>query len=282
MTATALVNQVGAASGALAFDAVGPPGVVAVRQWVSAAVLLPIARPPVRRLTRAQWWPVLLLAAVFGTMNLSLYTAVDRIGLGPAVTLEFLGPLGVALAGSRTRRDLLIAAAAATGVYVLVLPGPASDLVGIAAGVLAACAWAGYILLNRLAGSRLPGLQAPAIASGLCAVAFSPVLVVQAAQGRLTGAPLLAAVGAGVLASAVPYAADLLVLRRVSPRVFGVAMSVHPVMAALAGMVLLGQVLAVHAWIGMGIVVLANATAVAGSVAGTTRKDADAAATSPR
>ena len=137
MLGSALSNQVGAH----AFAAVGPPGVVAVRQVVAAVVLMPMARPRVRHLTWPQWWPVLLLAAVFGCMNLSLYTAIDRIGLGLAVTLEFLGPLAVALAGSRSRRDLLIAAAAAVGVYVLVLPGPSSDYLGLGLGLLAAACW---------------------------------------------------------------------------------------------------------------------------------------------
>ncbi|WP_298803729.1 hypothetical protein [uncultured Pseudokineococcus sp.] len=95
-----------------------------VRQVVAEAVLPPLARPPLRRSTWSQWWPVLLLALVFAGMNLALYTAVDRIGLALAVTLEVLGPLGVALAASRSRRDLLTALVAAAGVYLLVLPGP--------------------------------------------------------------------------------------------------------------------------------------------------------------
>ena len=207
-------------------------------------MLLPVARPPLRRMTWPQWWPVLLLAAVFGCMNLSLYTAIDRIGLGLAVTLEFLGPLAVALAGSRSRRDLLIAAAAAAGVYVLVLPGPSSDYLGLGRGRCSAAAcWAAYILLNRVAGARLPGLQAPAVATGLCALAYLPVLVLVAAGGRLTAAAVGYAVAAGVLASVVPYAADLIALRFVPARFFGVFMSVHPVLAALVGTVLLGQFL---------------------------------------
>src|SRR3954454_13218100 len=119
MVASAASNQAGAAIGAHAFGAIGPAGVVAVRQFVAAAVLLPVARPPVRRFTWAQWWPTLLLGLVFAVMNLCLYTAIDRIGLALAVTLEFLGPLAVALSGSRTRLDLLGAVAAGAGVYVL-------------------------------------------------------------------------------------------------------------------------------------------------------------------
>lgn len=263
MLGSALSNQVGAALGAHAFGAVGPPGVVAIRQVVAASVLLPTARPTLRRMPWAQWWPVLLLATVFGCMNLSLYTAIDRLGLGLAVTLEFLGPLAVALAGSRSRRDLLMAVVAAAGVYVLVLPGPSSDYLGIGIGLLAGVCWAAYILLNRLAGARLPGLQAPAVATGLCALAYLPVLAVVAATGRLTWAATGCAVAAGVLASVVPYAADLIALRFVPARFFGVFMSVHPVLAALVGTALLGQVLGLHAWAGIAVVVVANATAVA-------------------
>jgi inner membrane transporter RhtA len=265
MLGSALSNQVGAAVGAHAFGAIGPAGVVAVRQVVAAAVLLPAARPPVLRMTRAQWWPVLLLAVVFGCMNLSLYTAIDHIGLGLAVTLEFLGPLGVALAGSRSARDLLIALAVAAGVYVLVLPGPSSDWLGLGLGLLAAGCWAGYILLNRTAGARLPGLQAPAVATTLCALAYLPVVVVLGTQGRLGGAALAEALTAGVLSSVVPYAADLTALRYVPARFFGVFMSVHPVLAALVGTVLLHQLLALHEWAGIAVVVAANAAAVSTS-----------------
>jgi inner membrane transporter RhtA len=263
MLGGALSNQTGAALGAHAFPAIGPIGVVAVRQLVAAAVLVPVARPPFRRMTWAQWWPTLLLAAVFATMNLSLYTAIDRIGLSLAVTLEFLGPLSVALAGTRTRLDLLIAVAAGVGVYVLVLPGPTSDYVGLALALVAAGCWASYIVLNRMLGGRLPGLQAPAAASSVSALVYLPVLVVLVADGKMRGAPLGYALCAGVLSSAVPYAADLVALRRVSQRFFGVFMSINPVIAAVAGILLLQQHLALHEWIGIAIVVLANALAVA-------------------
>ncbi|SDS99310.1 inner membrane transporter RhtA [Actinoplanes derwentensis] len=262
MLGSAASNQLGAAVGAHAFAAIGPAGVVAVRQFVAAAVLLPVARPDLRRFTWAQWWPTLLLGLVFATMNLSLYTAVDRIGLGLAVTLEFLGPLAVALAGSRGRIDLLCAAGAGLGVYVLVLPSGSSDWTGIGCGLLAAGCWAAYILLNRLLGERLPGLQAPAAATTVSALLAAPVMVLLLVQGRMTGTALLYAVGAGVLSSVVPYAADLIALRRVPARYFGVVMSVHPVFAALAGLILLGQVLAVHEWLGIAVVVAVNVVAV--------------------
>ncbi|NKE60009.1 EamA family transporter [Lentzea sp. PSKA42] len=262
MTASAASSQLGAAVGAHAFSTIGPAGVVAVRQFVAAAVLLPVARPDPRRFTWAQWWPTIALGLVFATMNLSLYTAVDRIGLGLAVTLEVLGPLAVALAGSRTTWDFLFVLIAAVGVYVLVLPGPSSDYFGIGAGLVAAACWAAYILLNRLVGARLPGLQAPAAATSVSALLYVPVAVFLVVQGQMTGMALLYAVGAGVFCSVVPYAADVIALRKVPPRFFGLAMSVHPVLAALAGLILLGERLDLHHWAGILLVVTANALAV--------------------
>lgn len=255
-------NQVGAATGAMAFPLIGPAGVVAVRQVVAAVTLMTISRPQIRRMRWSQWWPVLVLAVIFSVMNLSLYMAIDRIGLGLAVTLEFLGPLGVALFGSRGRSEWLIALGAAIGVYVLILPDSSSDLLGVGLAMLAAACWAGYILINRIVGTRLPGVQAPALASTISAMLYMPVVVMLVAQGRLTGMPLLYALAAGVLSSAVPFAIDLMVLRSVPPRLFGVLMSVHPGLAALAGLVLLGQVPAAHEWVGMAMIVLANVAAV--------------------
>ncbi|NYD98915.1 inner membrane transporter RhtA [Kineosphaera limosa] len=262
MFTAAASNQTGAALGAHAFDAIGPAGVVAVRQIVAAVALVPTARPRWRSMTWAQWWPALALAAVFVGMNLGLYTAISRVGLGLAVTLEFLGPLAVALLGSRRRIDLAAAVLASIGVYVLVLPGPSTDLVGIACGLFAALCWAGYILLNKVVGARLPGAQGPAVASTISSLACLPILVAIIADGRMTTTALLFAVAAGLFSSTVPYALDLFALRHVTPAAFGLFMSVHPVLAAFAGLVLLGQWLAVHEWIGILIVVTANAVAL--------------------
>ncbi|WP_298752152.1 EamA family transporter [uncultured Serinicoccus sp.] len=259
MVTAATSTQVGAAWGSHAFGAIGPAGVVAVRQLVASVVLLPLTRPDVRRLTRGQWARVVWLAAMFAGMNLGLYAAVERIGLGLAVTLEFLGPLAVGLLGSRSVRDLALAAVAGVGVYVLVLPGPSSDYLGVAFGLAAAACWGGYILANRSVGAALPGVQGTALATAVSATAYLPVLVWLALTDRFTPAALGFAVVAGVLSTVVPYSLDLLVLRRVPAPVFGVAMSAHPVLAALVGMVLLGQLLALHEWVGITLVVAANA-----------------------
>jgi inner membrane transporter RhtA len=262
MVGSGLSNQVGAAVGTLAFPAIGPVGVVAVRQYVAAAVLLIVGRPRFRSFTRAQWRPVVLLAAVFGTMNLSLYTAIDRIGLGLAVTLEFLGPLTVAVVSAHRRLDLWCAVAAAGGAVTLMRPRPSADYVGMALALLAAGCWASYILLNRSVGRRIPGAEGTAAAASLSALAFLPIGVVFALTHALTGRAVGYAVVAGVLSSAVPYLVDLFTLRRIPPQAFGLFMSVNPVLAALVGWIGLGQHLGWTDWASIAAIVAANALSI--------------------
>ena len=212
MTGSAAANQLGAATAALAFPVLGPAGVVAIRQWVAGAVLLTTVRPRFTSFTRAQWRPVVALALIFATMNLSLYLAIDRIGLGLAV--------------------------------------------------LAAACWAGYILVNRVVGVRLPGSQGPAAAASLSALLYVPVGIWVLTSHPVTAVALGRAATAGLLCSAVPMVADLLALRRVPARFFGVFMSVNPVFAALTGLAVLGQPLAVVDWLAIGAIVTANAVSV--------------------
>ncbi|WP_051166322.1 EamA family transporter [Amycolatopsis orientalis] len=259
---SALSNQVGAATAALAFPVLGPPGVVAVRQWVAAAVLLAVGRPRLRTFTARQWRPVLGLAAVFATMNLSLYTAIDRIGLGLAVTLEFLGPLTIALAGSRRRTDLACAVAAAVAVGALTRPQPSTDYLGIGLALLAASCWACYILLNRTVGRRLPGAAGSAAAAGVSGLLYVPIGLFAMLQHPPTAGALGAALTAGLLSSALPFLVDLVALRRVPAQFFGAFMSVNPVMAALVGLVVLDQRLDAVAWAAIGVIVAANTVAV--------------------
>ncbi|WOF22653.1 EamA family transporter [Microbacterium betulae] len=263
MLASGASNQFGAAAGALAFPAIGAFGVVAIRQIVAAVALSALARPRFRALDRAAWALVAGLAVTFGAMNITLYSAVDRLGLGTAVTLEFLGPLAVAVVTSRRARDVAGAAVAALGVLVLTQPQPTSDIAGLGLGLASAFAWAAYILLNRALGSRLSGLRAASAASVLSAIAWAVPAVVWFSVHP----PSLRAVGlavvCGLLSSAVPYAADLVTLRRVPTSLFGTFMSINPVWAATAGWLVLGQALAVNEWIGMGLVVIANVVVTA-------------------
>ncbi|MSW50477.1 MAG: EamA family transporter [Actinobacteria bacterium] len=263
MSTGAVSNQTGAAIGANAFAQIGPAGVVAVRQFIAAAVLLAVVRPRLRELTTEQWRPIAGLALVFATMNITLYGAIDRIGIGLAVTLEFLGPLAVALAASRSRRDLALAVVSGAGVYVLVLPGPSSDWTGVGLGVAAGACWAAYILLNRRVGAVVPGLTGTAAATALSATLYVPVAIVVVAHRGLPAEALGLAVLTGLLSSVVPYVADLLSLRVVPAHAFGVFMSINPVIAALAGVALLGQVPESHEVVGIAVIVGVNAVAVA-------------------
>ncbi len=251
-------NQTGAALGALAFPAVGPVGVVAVRQFVTAAILLPLVRPRFRSLTNRQWLPVLGLSLVFSVMNLALYVAIQRIGLGLAVTLEFVGPLTVAILGSPRLLDMLGALLAGAGVVVLTNPGPATDVIGIGLALTAAAAWGSYILLNERIGQQLPGLQGTALASAVTVGLWLPVAVVWFAVHPPTLVSLLLAGACGVMSSIAPYVADLAALRPIPASVFGTLTSINPVWAALAGWLMLHQTLEIHEVIGILLVITSN------------------------
>ena len=259
---SAMSNQLGAATGSLAFPVLGPAGVVAIRQIIAAVILLPLVRPCFWRFTRAQWWPIILLAVVFGAMNLALYSAVERIGLGLAVTLEFLGPLAVAILTRRSRTSAICAAIAAAGVVAIAQPEATSDYVGIGSALLAALCWAAYILLNRTVGTRVPGIEGTAAAAGLSAMAFAPIACLIILDARPSTTMLLYAVAAGILASVVPYVADLLALRRIPANLFGILMSSNPVFAAIVGAIALQQLLNPAEVLGIALIVIANLAAV--------------------
>ncbi|MBB5897271.1 DMT family transporter [Kutzneria kofuensis] len=271
MLGGALSSQVGAATAALAFPVIGPAGVVAVRQWVAGAVLLAAGRPRLRSFTGYEWRPVLALALVFATMNLSLYTAIDRIGLGLAVTLEFLGPVAVAVAGSRRLADVGCALVAAPAAMVLARPQPSTDYLGIGLALLAAACWACYILLNRTVGQRLPGAQGSAAAALVSALVYVPIGLIVLVLHPPTAYSLGEALTAGVLSSAIPFLVDVFALRRVPAQFFGLFMSVNPVLAALVGFVVLGQRLAWVDWLAIGAIAVAMVVASVGPWAFGTR-----------
>jgi inner membrane transporter RhtA len=262
MLGSALSNQVGAATGSLAFPALGPAGVVAVRQWVATILLVGITRPRFRSFTRREWLPVLALAAVYAVMNLTLYTAIDRIGLGLAVTLEFLGPLAIALTASRRKIDLLCALVAGAAVAVLMRPQPTTDYLGIALGLVAAACWAAYILLNRTLGGRLPSAQGAAAASTVSALAYLPIGLWIFLHHQPSLRYVAYAVAAGVLSSAVPFLVDLVALRRVPAGFFGLFMSVNPLLAVLVGWIVLDQALGLLEWLATAAIVAANSASV--------------------
>ncbi|HIX00299.1 MAG TPA: EamA family transporter [Candidatus Nesterenkonia stercoripullorum] len=270
MSTSAMSTQTGAAVGSFAFPTLGPLGVVAVRQVAAAIVLCTIARPRLRSFTGPQWRSVALLAFFFAAMNAALYTALERIGLGTAVTIEFLGPLGVAIWSSRRPRDLVAAGLALAGVVLLTRPSPTTDFLGIGIAVFAGVCWAGYILTNRVVGARVQGVQGTAAATILSSLGMLPVLVTIIWHAQPPIEAYLFAAVAGLLSTAVPYALDLIVLRHISPLIFGVGMSLNPLFAAIIGLLLLQEELPLIAWIGVLIVVLSNGLTLTGprSVAG--------------
>lgn len=267
IAASALSSQTGAAVGSYAFSTLTPVGVVAARQLAAATVLTILARPKPWAFTRTQWTPVLLMAVFFAGMNTSIYAAIDRLGLGTAVTIEFLGPLAVAVVATRRRRDWVCAALALLGVILLTRPGPSSDLLGLGFALTAAACWAGHILAARVLGRRLPGKQGVegvAVATTISSAALLPIAVLIVIHMEPPAEAFLYAAGAGLLASALPYTLDLLVLRRVSPVVFGLGMSLNPLFAALIGALFLAQHLPVLGWVGIALVMAANALTLTG------------------
>jgi inner membrane transporter RhtA len=255
--------QCGAAFATTLFDDVGPGGAVALRIGFAALLLLAIWRPSLRLRDEAARRDVVLLGLVLAAMNLSFYLSLDRIPLGIAVTLEFVGPLGVAIAGSRRRLDLLWIALAAAGLLLLSpVPGSDLDAFGVFLALLAGLFWASYIVLTARVGRAIPGGSGLALAMGVAALAALPVGVIDGAGALLD--PELLAVGAAVavLSSALPYSLELEALRRLPQGTFGVLMSLEPAVAATVGFVALEQDLAAREVVAIGLVLVASAGAL--------------------
>jgi inner membrane transporter RhtA len=203
-------------------------------------------------------------------MNYSIYQAFARIPLGIAVTVEFLGPLAVAVASSRRLIDLLWVGLAGAGVALLTRAGaPAGghrvDLVGLGFALLAGTAWAAYIILSRATGRRFPGASGLTIAMLVAAIVIIPAGVAAGRGALLRPGILAAGLAIGLLSSIIPYTLELEALRRVPARVFGIWMSLEPAVAALVGLVMLGQALAVSEWAAIACVMIACAGAARGS-----------------
>lgn len=262
----AFSSQSGAAVGSQAFDTLTPVGVVAGRQLVAAVLMGAVMRPKFWRYTRSQWMPVVLLAVFFAGMNSFLYAAVDRVGLGMAVTIEFLGPLAVALyfsrGAGRGRRGVVCAVLALAGVVLLARPGPTSDFLGLAMALVAGVCWGGYIVTNRVVGKRVPGVEGTAVATMLSATGMLPVAAVIIWNMQPPPQAYLFAIIAGVLSTVVPYSLDLIVLRHISAMIFGLGTSLHPLFAALIGAVFLQEHIPIISWGGVVLVAAANALAL--------------------
>jgi inner membrane transporter RhtA len=255
--------QVGAAAATSLFDELGPTGTVLLRTGFAALILVAIWRPRVPRLRDAPLGDPILFGLALAGMNLSFYAALDRIPLGIAVTFEFTGPFAVAVAGSRRAADLAWVAMAAGGI-VLLSPGIHGSLdgLGVAFALLAGGFWATYIVLAARVGRAFSGGEGLALAMAVAAVVLVPVGV--AGGGGALARPGLLAVGllVAVLSSAIPYSLELEALRRLEKGTFGVLMSLEPAVAALVGLVLLGQGLSATEVVAITLVVGASAGAL--------------------
>ncbi|WP_395657503.1 EamA family transporter [Nocardioides sp.] len=259
--------QFGAGVAKSLFDEVAPTTIVWLRLATSALVLLAVARPHLRGRSRTDWMVVLAFGAALGTMNWAIYQAFARIPLGVAVTLEFVGPLTLAVLGSRRPRDLLWVLLAGAGVAVLGLGGGDGSvtLAGVLFALLAGGCWAAYILLSAQTGRRWPGLDGLALASVVATLLLTPSAVAVGGSDLLDGRILLLGALVGLLSSVIPYSCELVALRSLRPSVFSILMSLEPAAAALAGMVVLGECLTAEQWVAMACVVVASVGATRSS-----------------
>ncbi|GAB2708398.1 EamA family transporter [Nocardia thraciensis] len=249
--------QIGAALANRLFAATGPGGAVSLRLFFAGIVLLVFWRSALRIERRAL--PVVLAyGTVLAAMNLFFYEAIDRIPLGMAVTIEFLGPLAVALAGSRRWTDPVWAVLAGGGVLLLTHADGPVGWAGVAFALAAAACWAGYILLSAKLGEKTSGGGGLALAMAFGGVLMAPVGIAEAGSALLQPSVLAAGFGVAILSSVLPYSVELEALRRIPPRVFGVLMSLEPAVAAFAGLAVLGQLMNIQQWGGIACVVAAS------------------------
>lgn len=257
--------QSGAAVATRLFPQAGPGGTVLLRLAVSALLLLVIARPSFAGRSGGDF----RLATVFGValagMNLTFYEALSRIPLGVAVTVEFIGPLSVAVFGSRRRFDLVWVGLAATGVVLLTSGGGPLDGLGIALAFVAGMLWASYIVLAQRVGAVFPGASGLTIALVVGAVGVAPFGIWSAGTALVDPGVFGRGCAVALLSSAIPYSLEIYALRRMRASVFGVLMSLEPAFAALSGLVFLSQHLRLREWVALICVVAASVGATRGA-----------------
>ena len=243
------------------FGVAGPAGMTALRIGLSALLLIAVQRPWRWRFDAGQARVVIGYGVVLACMNLSFYAALARLPLGVAIAIEFLGPLGVAVAYSRSRFDLVWVALAAGGIVALVLPGASGhpiDPVGVGFALTAALFWALYIIVGKHATARVPERQI--VCLGLCAASLIavPAGIAQAGAALLDVRVLLAGFVVAIFCSALPYSLEMFAMKRLPNQVFGIVLSLEPAIGAAAAFAILGERLGGMQWLGMASVVAAS------------------------
>jgi inner membrane transporter RhtA len=256
--------QLGAAISEPLFDRVGPAGVVVLRMVGAALILWPFARPRLGHRSAADLRAAVALGVFSGVLTLAFFQAIDRIPLGVTVTIEFLGPLAVALAASRRARDVGFVALAGAGVALLTLghgAGGPLDPLGVAFAALSGICWASYILLTKRVGAQWPGLEGLAVSLAVAALVALPFGVLDGGTELLDPGVLLAGLGLALLMPLLPYVFEMVSLRRLPTGLFGVIMSLEPAIAAMLGFALLSESLSASGVLAVGMVVIASAGA---------------------
>ncbi len=256
--------QIGASLAKGLFPFVGAQGATALRLAFSALVMTVVGKPWRVRLSRSNTVPLLLYGLSLGVMNLCFYMALRTVPLGVAVALEFLGPLGVAVATSRKARDFVWVGLAAAGVVVLSPVSPLSaslDVAGAGFALAAGGCWALYILFGAKAGDQHGG-QTVAVGSLIAAAVAVPFGVAHAGVRLLDPSLLPLGIGVAVMSSALPYSLEMIALRRLPARTFGICMSAEPALAALSGFVFLGEHLGPAQLLGISAIIAASFGAV--------------------
>jgi inner membrane transporter RhtA len=253
--------QLGATVATRLFVFLGPAGTVFLRVAFGAGILLAIARPRLPRLDGRQWRAIVLFGLTIAGMNLCFYQAIARIPLGIAVTVEFIGPLGVAILGSRNALDFVWAAMAAAGVALLSFSGGAVTTLGLLFALAAAAGWASYIVLGQRVGRLTPGTDGLALALGVGALALLPFGIAGAGSRLINIRNLALGLVVAILSSAIPFSLEFAALRRLSRQVFGVLMSLEPAVGAAAGFLFLGQRLSPRDLVAIALVMAASAGA---------------------
>ncbi len=254
--------QFGSALASTLFSAIGPSGAVLLRLLSASIVLLIVWRPRLPRHDRRRAALTISFGVVLAGMNLSFFAALHRIPLGAAVTFEFVGPLTVALLGSRRAVDLVWVALAAGGIVALSRGGShALNLTGVLLALLAGGFWGCYILLSSRVGRSFSGGTGLALAMGVGTIVAAPFGLIDGGGHLLEARSLVLGCAVGMLSSAIPYSLEVEALRRIDASVFAVLMSLEPAVAALAGLIVLNQGLAARELGGILLVVIASAGA---------------------
>jgi inner membrane transporter RhtA len=255
--------QFGSALATTLFDEVGPAGTVLLRTLFAAIVLVAVWRPALNGLSRVRLRDIVLFGVTLAAMNLCFFEALERLPLGIAVTLEFVGPLTVAIVGSRNRLDVLWVALAGGGILLLAPDiGDGLEPAGVAFALTAGAFWGIYILLAARMGRGPSGQSGLALAMVVATVLLIPVGVSDGGGDLLDPAVLVIGLGVAMLSSAIPYTVELEALRRLPERTFGVLLSLEPAVAAAVGVVVLGQDLVGREVVAIGLVVIASAGAL--------------------